>query len=43
MNNEKKWKVLPRAEDGFIKKNPEYSREILQLLFNRGITDEREM
>ncbi|MCD4694168.1 single-stranded-DNA-specific exonuclease RecJ, partial [bacterium] len=43
MNNGKEWKVMPRAGDDFFKKNSEYSREILQLLFNRGITDGKDI
>jgi len=34
---EKIWQVLPKIDDDFISKNPDYNQVILQLLFNRGI------
>ncbi|MBI2459638.1 MAG: single-stranded-DNA-specific exonuclease RecJ [Parcubacteria group bacterium] len=33
------WKLMPLATADFIKKNPEYNKIILQLLFNRGLID----
>lgn len=32
-----KWQLMPIAGDDFIKKNPEYNKIILQLLFNRRL------
>ncbi len=35
----KKWNILPKAKKDFIKKFPNYSDLILQLLWNRGISN----
>lgn len=39
----KKWQVYPKAPKDFINQFPEYDPLILQLLFNRGITDQRKI
>ncbi|MBU4217132.1 single-stranded-DNA-specific exonuclease RecJ [Candidatus Parcubacteria bacterium] len=35
---QKKWRLMPEISQDFINDNPDYSRVILQLLFNRGFT-----
>jgi single-stranded-DNA-specific exonuclease len=40
---EKIWRVMPKIDDDFIDKNPEFSRVVLQLLFNRGLKNKEEM
>jgi single-stranded-DNA-specific exonuclease len=39
----KHWQILPKISDEFVEKYPEYSRLVLQLLFNRGITGKVEI
>ncbi len=39
----KKWLILPKIGDDFIKKYPDLSGIVLQLLFNRGITGKEEI
>ncbi|NIA18289.1 MAG: hypothetical protein GWO79_00170 [Actinobacteria bacterium] len=39
----KNWRVLPEISKDFIKKYPDLSRVVLQLLFNRGITGRDEI
>lgn len=41
--SEKIWKILPEISDNFLKQYPEYSRLVLQLLFNRGIIEKKEI
>jgi len=36
---QKQWQVLPEIKKDFIEKFPEYSRVVLQLLFNRGLKE----
>jgi single-stranded-DNA-specific exonuclease len=38
-----KWELKPVIDNDFIKKNSEYNKIILQLLFNRRLTDKREI
>ncbi|RLC38114.1 single-stranded-DNA-specific exonuclease RecJ [Candidatus Falkowbacteria bacterium] len=40
---EKIWQVLPKITEDFKNKYPEYSRLVLQLLFNRGIIEKEAM
>ncbi|MFA4834069.1 MAG: single-stranded-DNA-specific exonuclease RecJ [Patescibacteria group bacterium] len=40
---EKVWQVKPKISNDFINKNPEFSRVVLQLLFNRGLKDKKEI
>ncbi|MDD5031896.1 MAG: single-stranded-DNA-specific exonuclease RecJ [Patescibacteria group bacterium] len=40
---EKIWQVMPKIDNDFIKKYPEYNRVVLQLLFNRNLKDKKEM
>lgn len=37
-----KWQLMPLLTADFIKKNPEYNKIILQLLFNRGIINKEQ-
>lgn len=37
----KTWKVIAKINDKIIKKYPEYNQVVLQLLFNRGIIEDR--
>ncbi|OGF25536.1 single-stranded-DNA-specific exonuclease RecJ [Candidatus Falkowbacteria bacterium RIFOXYB2_FULL_34_18] len=39
----KNWKVLPRIEQNFIEKYPQYNEIILQLLWNRGLKEKEEI
>ncbi len=39
----KTWKIAPQAEKSFIEKFPGYSRLVLQLLYNRGLTGENDI
>jgi single-stranded-DNA-specific exonuclease len=43
VNTEKQWQILPIISDEFIKKYPEYSRLVLQMLFNRGLVEKEEI
>lgn len=43
MNYEKKWLVLPEADEDFFRDKPGYNRLILQLLYNRGIREKRDI
>ncbi len=43
MANGKIWKLKPRISEKFIKQFLEYSPEILQLLFNRGLKTQRQI
>lgn len=38
-----KWEIKPIVENNFIKKNSEYNKIILQLLFNRRITNKQDI
>ncbi|MFA6306269.1 MAG: single-stranded-DNA-specific exonuclease RecJ [Patescibacteria group bacterium] len=38
-----RWELKPVIDNDFIKKNPEYNKIILQLLFNRRLTDKPEI
>ncbi|MDD4271893.1 MAG: single-stranded-DNA-specific exonuclease RecJ [Patescibacteria group bacterium] len=38
-----KWEIKPIVPDDFIKKNPEYNKIILQLLFNRHLIEKPEI
>src|SRR3989338_10786968 len=38
-----KWQLMPVIDDDFIKKNPEYNKIILQLLFNRRLTEKKDI
>ncbi|MDD5290503.1 MAG: single-stranded-DNA-specific exonuclease RecJ [Patescibacteria group bacterium] len=40
---EKVWQVRPKIDNDFIIKNPGFSRVVLQLLFNRGLKDKKEI
>lgn len=40
---EKNWQILPKIDKDFIEKYPEYNRMVLQLLFNRGLTERGEI
>ncbi|MBI4811873.1 DHH family phosphoesterase [Candidatus Falkowbacteria bacterium] len=40
---EKIWQVMPKINDEFIKKYPEYSPIVLQLLYNRDLTNEKDV
>lgn len=37
------WQIFPKIEQNFIDKYPEYNKVVLQLLFNRGITEKHEI
>jgi single-stranded-DNA-specific exonuclease len=39
----KEWQVMPKIKKKFIKKYPDYSPVVLQLLFNREIIEEKEI
>jgi single-stranded-DNA-specific exonuclease len=39
----KNWQIMPKIKEDFIKKYPEIDGFVLQLLFNRGITDKDEI
>ncbi|MBU4257346.1 single-stranded-DNA-specific exonuclease RecJ [Patescibacteria group bacterium] len=39
----KNWLILPQIDREFIKKFPEYSRVVLQLLYNRGLKEKEEI
>jgi single-stranded-DNA-specific exonuclease len=39
----KNWLILPKIDSEFIKKFPEYSRVVLQLLYNRGLKEKEEI
>jgi len=38
-----RWELKPAATNDFIKKNPEYNKIILQLLFNRRLTEKQDI
>ncbi|MDO9399204.1 MAG: single-stranded-DNA-specific exonuclease RecJ [bacterium] len=38
-----KWELMSVIDDDFIKKNPEYNKIILQLFFNRRLTEKEEI
>ncbi len=38
---EKKWRLMPKITNNFIKKFPEISPVILKLLYNRGLTNQK--
>jgi single-stranded-DNA-specific exonuclease len=40
---QKIWNILPSAPEDFFDKYPNYDRVVLQLLYNRGITEEGEI
>ncbi|MFH1662032.1 MAG: DHH family phosphoesterase [Candidatus Falkowbacteria bacterium] len=40
---QKNWQVFPEINDKLIKKFPEYNQVVLQMLFNRGITEKNEI
>jgi len=40
---DKKWKVLPKAEENFKNQFPEISPLVLQLLYNRGVKTQKEI
>lgn len=39
----KNWLILPKIDSEFIEKYPEYSRVVLQLLYNRGLKEKEEI
>jgi len=39
----KKWQVMPKISEGFVKKFPKYSRAVLQLLYNCGLKEKEEV
>ncbi len=43
MDNVKKWKLFPKIKDDFVKKNQEYDSFLLQLLWNRGLREKKEI
>ena len=40
---EKVWQIMPKINESFISKYPEYSQVVLQLLFNRGLEKRKEI
>jgi single-stranded-DNA-specific exonuclease len=43
IQQEKHWQILPAIGDDLVKRYPDLSRIVLQLLFNRGITEKSEI
>jgi single-stranded-DNA-specific exonuclease len=40
---QKKWRLMPEITQTFIDENPAYSRVVLQMLFNRGFTEKKDI
>ena len=40
---QKNWQILPKIEDNIIKQFLDYNQVVLQLLFNRGLTEKNEI
>lgn len=40
---EKKWEYLPKIEDKYFEVFPEYNKVVLQLLYNRGIQEKKDI
>lgn len=39
----KNWQIMPKIDREFIKRFPEYGRVVLQLLYNRGLKEKKEI
>lgn len=43
MNNNKQWQIMPEISDEIIKNNSGINKIILQLLYNRGLTEKKDI